>query len=91
MKDKNESNLKFIFKVLVDSLSIGIAVVGSIIAGALIGWLIDEKVFKGKTYPWLTLIFILLGVVAGFKNLIYYSKKRLKEIETQEKNEQNKR
>lgn len=87
MKDKKESSLRFLFRVLVDSLSIGIAVVGSIMAGALIGWLIDEKIFKGRTYPWLTLVFIILGVIAGFKNLIYYSKKRLREIEKQEKDE----
>lgn len=87
MKNKKENSLKFIFSVLIDSLSIGIAVVGSIIAGAVIGWLIDEKIFKGKTYPWLTIVFIIFGVVAGFKNLIYYSKKRLREVEKQEKDE----
>lgn len=90
LKEKKGNSLQFIFRVLIDSLSIGIAVVGSIIAGAVIGWLIDEKVFKGRTFPWITIIFIIFGVIGGFKNLIYYSKKRLKEVEKQEKDESNK-
>lgn len=84
MKDKKESALGFLIKVLGESLTIGIAVVGSILAGAVAGWLIEEKLLKGKTSPWITTLFIILGAIGGIKNLLYYSRKRVKEIEKDE-------
>lgn len=85
MEKKKDSTFKFLFSVLVESFSIGIAVIASIIAGAIIGWLIDEKVFKGKYFPWITTIFIIFGAIGGIRNLIWYSKKRLKEVSKDEK------
>jgi len=85
LEKKKDSTFKFLFSVLVESLSIGIAVIASIIAGAIIGWLIDEKLFKGKYFPWITTIFIIFGAIGGIKNLIWYSKKRLKEVSKDEK------
>ena len=85
MEKKKDSTFRFLFSVLVESFSIGIAVIASIIAGAIIGWLIDEKVFKGKYFPWITTIFIIFGAIGGIKNLIWYSKKRLKEVSKDEK------
>lgn len=72
--------------VLGESLTIGIAVIGSIMAGAITGWLIEEKLLKGKTSPWITTLFIIFGAIGGIKNLLYYSKKRMKDIE-KDKNE----
>lgn len=80
MKKQKESNLKFLFTVLGESLTIGVAVIGSILAGAITGWFIEEKLLKGKTSPWLTTIFIILGAVGGIKNLLYYSKRRMKDV-----------
>ena len=81
MRKKSDSVLKLLGQVLLDSISIGAAIIGSIMAGAWVGWLIDEKVFKGKYFPWITTIFIVFGVIGGIKNLIWYSKRSLKEIE----------
>ena len=47
--------------------SLGLMLPSSIIVGMVIGWLLD-KIFG--TWPWLFLIFILLGIVSGFYNLI---------------------
>jgi hypothetical protein len=33
------------------------------------GWALDNKVFNGKTAPYLTFIFLGFGILAGFKNL----------------------
>ena len=85
MEKKKDSTFRFLFSVLVESFSIGIAVIASIIAGAIIGWLIDEKVFKGKYFPWITTAFIIFGAIGGIRNLIWYSKKRLKEVSKDEK------
>jgi len=81
LKEKRESNLKFLLTVLGEGLTIGVAVIGSILAGAITGWLIEEKLLKGKTSPWLTTLFIILGAIGGIKNLLYYSKKRMKELD----------
>ncbi len=82
-KDK-QSTLKFLIETLTDSLTIGIAVVGSIFAGAITGWFIEEKLLHGKTFPWITTIGIILGAAGGIKNLFYYGKKRMKEVEKEE-------
>ncbi|MFN4132150.1 MAG: AtpZ/AtpI family protein [Caldimicrobium sp.] len=81
MKGKKESTLSFLVKVLGEGLTIGVAVIGSILAGAIAGWLIEEKLLKGKTSPWITTLFIILGAIGGIKNLLYYSRKRLKDME----------
>jgi len=80
LNEKKESNFKFLLTVLVESLTIGIAVIGSILAGAITGWLIEEKLLKGKTSPWITTLFIIFGAIGGIKNLIYYSKKRMRDV-----------
>ncbi|MFN3407224.1 MAG: AtpZ/AtpI family protein [Caldimicrobium sp.] len=85
MKEKKESNIAFLLKILSESLAIGIAVIGSILAGAITGWLIEEKLLKGKTAPWITTICIILGAIGGIKNLLYYSRKRLREINGDDK------
>lgn len=71
--------------ILGESLTIGVAVIGSILAGAITGWLIEEKLLKGKTSPWLTTLFIVLGAIGGIKNLLYYSKKRMRDLEKDER------
>ena len=84
LKEKKENTLKYLFSVLPDSLTIGIAVASSIVIAALVGWWIEgkiEKIFKIEVSPWITTIFIIFGVIGGFKNLIYFSKKRLREVE----------
>ncbi len=84
LKEKKENTLKYLFSVLLDSLTIGIAVASSIVIAALVGWWIEgkiEKIFKIEVSPWITTIFIIFGVIGGFKNLIYFSKKRLREVE----------
>ncbi len=80
-------NLRYLMGLVADFLTIGIAVIGSILAGALTGWLIDEKLFKGRTYPWCTTIGIIFGAIGGFKNIFYLTKKRLKEEEKREEEE----
>ncbi len=83
-------NLRYLLGLLGDFLTIGIAVIGSILAGALTGWLIDEKLLKGRTYPWFTTMGIIFGAIGGFKNIFYLSKKRLREEEKREKEEKKK-
>jgi len=48
---------------------VGMTVVISVFIGLGIGWYLDEKVFHGRTAPWLTFLFLGLGILAGFKTL----------------------
>ena len=47
----------------------GMSFVFSILIGFGMGWALDNKVFDGKTAPYLTFIFLGLGIAAGFKGL----------------------
>jgi len=48
----------------------GLNIVVATFFGLGIGWLKDNKLFGGKTHPWFTLIFLLLGIIAGFRNML---------------------
>ena len=56
-------------KLLADFSTIGMSFAFSIFIGLGIGYYLDNKVFDGKTEPWLTLIFLGFGVAAAFLNL----------------------
>ncbi len=47
--------------------SLGLSVVLSIFIGLAIGIYLDRRVFN--TTPWLTLIFLGLGIAAGYRNI----------------------
>lgn len=53
--------------------TIGISFVINACVGLAIGWILDKKVFN--TFPWLTIIFLILGIAAGFKHLFKLASK----------------
>ncbi|NOQ45286.1 MAG: F0F1-ATPase subunit [Desulfobulbaceae bacterium] len=57
------------FRQLATYSHAGLTFVFSIFIGFGIGWYLDNKVFDGKTAPYLTFIFLAFGIGAGFKNL----------------------
>ena len=63
-------------KLLADFSTIGITLSACVFIGFGIGYYLDMKVFNGKTKPWLMMVFLLLGVVAGFKNLYQLAKRK---------------
>ena len=58
-----------IFRQLALYSQAGMTFVFSILIGFGMGWALDNKVFGGKTSPYLTFFFLALGIVAGFKHL----------------------
>ena len=56
--------------------TIGIHLVVSTFVGLIIGYYLDKYL---DTKPWLLLIFLLLGIAAGFKNLYSETKRVLSE------------
>jgi ATP synthase protein I len=57
------------FRQLAVYSQVGLTFVFSILIGFGMGWALDNKVFGGKTAPYLTFIFFGFGILAGFKNL----------------------
>ncbi|MDD2389393.1 MAG: AtpZ/AtpI family protein [Desulfobacterales bacterium] len=62
MKRKNRRYLKDIAYFS----SLGLSIALSIFIGLGIGVYLDKKF---DTSPWLTLIFLILGIIAGFRNI----------------------
>jgi ATP synthase protein I len=56
--------------------TVGLTVVFSILIGLAIGYWLDSKY---DTFPYLTLLFLILGVIAGFRNYYRFMKKQEKE------------
>lgn len=52
--------------------TIGLHMVSGVAVGTIIGWLLDKWL---GTSPWLTGIFLIVGIVAGFKNVYVDTKK----------------
>jgi len=53
--------------------SLGFSIALSIFIGLGVGIYLDREVFH--TTPWLTLVFLVLGVIAGFRNIALAIKK----------------
>jgi len=69
---------KSLFKQLLEASTVGLNLVISTIIGGLIGYGLDyamDKWFGIKTSPWLLFIFTIVGIIAGFKDLIMLAKK----------------
>ena len=55
--------------------------VGGIAGGALVGWFLDRMFgyFGHPTRPWLLLVFLFLGIIVAFRNIIRISTQRPKQ------------
>lgn len=51
------------------AMAMGSSLVGSILAGALLGWLADKYLIRSQT-PWGMIVGFLLGTISGFANLV---------------------
>ena len=54
--------------------TVGMNIVIATFIGLAMGWFLDNKLFGGKTAPWLTLAFLLFGIIAGFRNVFRITK-----------------
>ena len=57
---------------LLDASSVGIQLVASTFAGLAIGYGLD-RLFG--TSPWLTCIFLIIGIISGFRELLRVARK----------------
>lgn len=69
---------KSFFRQLLEASTVGLNLVVSTIVGGVIGYLLDkamESWFNIHTAPWLLFIFTIIGIIAGFRDLIRMAKK----------------
>jgi ATP synthase protein I len=57
---------------LIDASSVGIQLVVSTFAGLAIGYGLDHLF---GTSPWLTFIFLIIGIISGFRELLKIARK----------------
>jgi len=67
------SKEKPLFKQLLEASTVGIQLVLSTFVGFAMGYFLDK--FLG-TSPWLTGVFLILGIVAGFRELLRVARRQ---------------
>lgn len=72
----NEKSKKGLLRQLLAASQIGLHMVAATFAGLAIGYFLD-KFFE--TSPALTIIFLLIGIAAGFIELFRFAKKQARE------------
>jgi len=75
----NKGARKELLRLVTDFGTVGLNVASPIFVGVWIGHYLDSKVFDGRTSPWFTLYFLLVGVIAGFRNLYRFVRQRMEE------------
>ena len=66
---------KELFKSLGLLSTLGISMVASTLIGLAMGYYLDQWL---ETSPWLTLLFLLFGIVAGFRNIFILTRRELR-------------
>jgi len=80
MADDNKNQL---YRSLMFASSLGIAMVAAILIGLYIGYQLDKWL---ETSPWFTLLFLLFGIISGFRNIFILSKRAMKNDDDQRNN-----
>jgi len=65
---------KLYSKDFLKAWSVGLNLVFSTFIGLAMGYGLD-KLFK-VTFPWLTILFLLLGIISGFRDLLKLARKQ---------------
>ena len=64
--------------------SLGIAMAAAILIGLFIGYQLDKWL---ETSPWFTLIFLVFGIISGFRNIFILSNRAMKDDSDQHDSE----
>lgn len=78
---------KQLFKSLGFLSSVGISMVAATFIGLAMGYYLDKWLGTG---PWLTLIFLLLGIISGFRNIYILTSRELRRQQREQDREDEK-
>ncbi len=62
--------------------TVGLTLVFATVIGLFIGLKLDKWL---GTSPWFTVVFVLFGIIAGFRNLFAYARRSQKTLDEEEK------
>lgn len=65
-------------KQITSASTVGLSIVFAIFIGLGIGYWLDTRL---GTWPWLTMIFLIFGIIAGYRNYYRFAKRQQKEDE----------
>jgi ATP synthase protein I len=65
--------------------SLGISMVASSFIGLFIGYYLDKWL---GTSPWMTLIWLVIGIISGFRNIFILTRRAVRELEQDEAQDQ---
>ncbi|MDY0190779.1 MAG: AtpZ/AtpI family protein [Desulfuromonas sp.] len=74
-KQRLAAQRRELYKSLGFLSSVGICMVASILIGMIMGYYIDRWL---DTAPWFLLIFLVLGIISGFRNIFILTERELK-------------
>ena len=75
-----------LFKTLGFLSSVGISMVVATFIGLAMGYYLDKWL---DTSPWLTLIFLVLGIISGFRNIFILTNRELKRQQREQEDNDN--
>ncbi len=81
IETRMKKETKKALKLLGLASSIGFTVAFSIFIGVAIGVWLDREF---DTWPWLTILFTIFGIIAGFRNYFRYMKKQERDQKEQD-------
>jgi ATP synthase protein I len=73
-----ENKDKEFWRNMYQMAAMGMNLVAATFIGLFMGWAIDNWLtpkLNWHTSPWFTLIFLLFGIIAGFRNMFHMAKK----------------
>jgi ATP synthase protein I len=65
--------------------SLGICMVASSFIGLFIGYSLDKWL---GTSPWMTLIWLVIGIISGFRNIFILTRRAMRDLEQKEEQDQ---
>ncbi len=71
-REERRKKIKY-YRELYDATTVGFSVVIAILIGGGLGYWLDRKF--NSSHHWLFFLFLLFGIIAGFKNMFYGIKK----------------
>ncbi len=74
-KQRLAAQRRELYKSLGFLSSVGICMVASILIGMVMGYYLDRWL---GTAPWFLLIFLVLGIISGFRNIFILTERELK-------------
>ena len=74
-------NKNQMYRGLMFASSLGIAMVAAILIGLYIGYQLDKWL---DTSPWFTIIFLVFGIISGFRNIFILSNRAMKDDDDQQ-------